>query len=490
MTQAWYEPLSAADRSFLLFEKRSTHMHLGGVTLFEAGSLVRPDGGIDIERIRAYIASRLPLIPRYRQRLAFVPWEGSPVWIDDDRFNLDYHVRHTALPRPGDEQQLKQLAGRLMSIPLDRRRPLWEAWVIEGLQDDRFAILLKTHHAVVDGVSGVDLMATLLQPSPVERFEPPPPWRPRPAPSGAQLLRDKALERMSLPVQLWRAARAALENPQAALQQATQAMDRSWSFIRSGLRFPSPTPLNQPIGPFRRFDWQELPLAAAKEIKNRWGGTVNDVVLATVTGAVRRYLLRKMVSLDGLDFRAVVPVSLRRAEDHPGPGNRVSAWLLSLPVAEPHPLARYRTLVAETERRKHTGEERALEVFTRIADVMNPVLTLGVRVAMRMSPFNLIVTNVPGPQFPLYLLGSRLLRGYPTVPLFDYQGLGVAIFSYDGRLLFGVNADYDLVPDAHDFAADLQAAFGELQHMQEARAERERRTPLRRSRPTRANIRK
>jgi len=470
MPEIWYEPLNATDRSFLLFEQQSTHMHLGGVTIFERGPLAAPHGGVDVARIRAYIASRLPLIPRYRQRLAYVPLESTPVWVDDDRFNLDYHVRHTALPRPGDETQLKQLAGRLMSIPLDRRRPLWEAWVIEGLDGDRFAMLLKTHHSVVDGVSGVDLMATLLQPMPVEHFDPPPPWRPRPAPTDAQLLTDAVLRRLALPWEVWNAARRALAQPRAALERARTTFDRSWSFLRSGLHLPSPTPLNQPIGPYRRFDWQSLSLAEAKEIKNRWGGTVNDVVLATVAGAVRQYLQRKMLDLGSVDFRVVVPVSLRAPGEHGGVGNRVSAWLLSLPVREPDPLVRYRLLAAETERRKRTHEERALEVFTRIAEVMNPLLTLGVRVASLMSPYNLIVTNVPGPQFPLYLLGARLLAGYPTVPLFQNQGLGVAIFSYDGRLLFGLNADFDLVPDLHEFAADLERSFLELRHMKEPRA--------------------
>ncbi|GIW44812.1 MAG: diacylglycerol O-acyltransferase [Candidatus Binatia bacterium] len=474
MGEGWYEPLRTADRSFLLFERRSTPMHLGGVTIFEAASLTRPDGGVDLARIREYVASRLPWIPRYRQRLAYVPWEGSPVWVDDERFHLDDHVRHTALPRPGDAEQLKELAGQLMSIPLDRRRPLWEMWVIEGLRDNRFAILLKTHHAVVDGVSGVDLMATLLQPAPVDRFDPPAPWRPRPAPSEMQLLRDQVRERLELPRRLWEEIRSAIAEPGRALRHAIQAFDRSWSFLRSGLHFPSATPLNQRIGSHRRFDWQELPLAAAKEIKNRWGGTVNDVVLATVAGAARRYFLRKMVSLDGLEFRAVVPVSLRGPGDHSATGNRVSAWLMSLPIAEPDPLVRYRQLVAETERRKRTHEERALEVFARVAEVMNPLLTLGVRVAVRMSPFNLIVTNVPGPQFPLYLLTARLLRGYPTVPLFDHQGLGVAIFRYDGHLLFGLNADFDIVPDVRDFACDLAAAFRELQDMKDGRVRRAR----------------
>lgn len=327
-------------------------------------------------------------------------------------------------------------------------------------------------------------MATLLQPAPVETFEPAAPWRPRPAPSGAQLLRDRLLERFSLPSELVRGALGALTDPKATFRKATRALDRSWSFLRSGLHFPSSTPLNQPIGPFRRFDWQALPLAGAKEIKNRWGGTVNDVVLATVAGAVRRYLLRKMVSVDGVDFRAVVPVSLRRPEDRSTTGNRVSAWLLSLPVHEPDPLQRYRALVAETERRKRTHEERALEVFTRVAEVMNPLLTLGVRVAMSLAPFNLIVTNVPGPQFPLFLLGARLLSGYPTVPLFDYQGLGVAIFSYDGQLLFGLNADFDVVPDLHEFAADLVAAFAELRQMHQSLAD-----PAPRREPRQAQLR-
>ncbi len=462
MASAWCEKLSAQDRSFLLFERRTTHMHLGGVTVFELGPLRNEHGGVRMEQIRAYIASRLHWIPRYRQRLAFRPLDGAPFWVDDERFHLDYHVRHTSLPRPGDDRQLKQLAGRILSTPLDRSRPLWEAWVVEGLAGDRFAMVLKTHHAVVDGVSGVDLMSTLLQPEPVSHVEPSPPWRPRPAPSVWRMWEEEIEKQWELPARVWAELRGALEQPGALWQRLQDSLRTTWGFFSEGLHRPSPTPLNRAIGPYRRFDWQELALSEAKEIKNRLGGTVNDVVLATVAGAVRRFLLRRAALAEELDFRIVVPVSIRSPQEAAQPGNRVSAWILSLPVRERDPEVRYRAVVEATTRCKSSHLERGIEAFTTLAEVMDPLLTLGVRVAARVAPYNLIVTNVPGPQFPLFLLNARMLAGYPTVPLFEYQGLGVAIFSYDGRLFFGLNADWDILPDVADFAADLRGAFVEL----------------------------
>lgn len=462
MRAPWCEKLSAQDRSFLLFEHRTTHMHLGGVVVLELGPLQAANGGVQIERIRDYIASRLHAIPRYRQRLAFRPVDGAPFWVDDERFHIDYHVRHTALPRPGDDRQLKLLAGRILSVPLDRSRPLWEAWVIEGLDGDRFAMVLKTHHAVVDGVSGVDLMSTLLQAEPVDHFDAPPPWRPRPAPNGWALWQEELRQRLDL--SRWAADRmwALLQDPAQGLSRVRDRLQTAIRFVSEGMHSPSPTPLNQPIGPYRRFDWRVLALSEAKEIKNRLGGTVNDVVLATVSGAVRRYLLRRGTTVGATDFRVVVPVSIRAANEQGQMGNRVSGWILSLPIGEPDPRRRYRAVVEATTRCKSSHLERGIEVFTELAEVMNPLLTLGVRVASRIAPYNMIVTNVPGPQFPLFLLGSRMLAGYPTVPLFEYQGLGVAIFSYDGQLFFGLNADWDTVPDLGDFSADLQRAFAEL----------------------------
>ena len=462
MSTYWYERLSAQDRSFLVFERDNTHMHLGGVTLFECGSLLTPDGGVDIDRIRSYIGSRLHFIPRYRQRLAFVPMDGYPVWVDDERLNLHYHVRHTSVPRPGDARQLKRLTARIMSAPLDRRRPLWEAWIIEGLEGDRFAMLLKTHHSVVDGVSGVDLMSVLLRALPDESFEKTPPWHPRPAPTALQLGRDEALRYARLPLDAVQLAEDVLRDPAAARARLIDSLSSSWEFVTAGLRRPAHTPLNQPIGPYRRFDWHSLDLAAVKAIKNRLGGTVNDVILSTVTGALRRFLRRRGTDVDDLDYRAVVPVNVRRPDELGAPGNRVSAWMLSLPVHEPNARKRYRSIVEMTAHLKQSKQAEGIEALTQIAEIMDPILTLGVRLAARVAPYNLIVTNVPGPQFPLYLLGSRLLEGYPSVPLFEYQGLGIAIFSYDNRLFFGLNADWELVADLHELVGDLDRSFREL----------------------------
>lgn len=467
METPWCEKLSAQDRSFLVFEQRTTHMHLGGVAVLELAPLRTPTGGVQIERIRNYIASRLPLIPRYRQRLAFRPIDGAPFWVDDDRFNIDYHVRHAALPRPGDEGQLKLLAGRVLSMPLDRSRPLWEAWVVEGLEGDRFAMILKTHHAVVDGVSGVDLMSTLLQSEPVDDFAVPVPWHARPAPTAWGLWEREIWDRLDLSRSAFDRLRQFVRDPARGLNHIRDNLQTTLQFISEGLHTPAATPFNRPIGPYRRFDWQVLPLDEVKAIKNRLGGTVNDVVLATVAGAVRRYLLRKGTAVEGVDFRVVVPVSIRGVDEFGQMGNRVSGWLLSLPIGEAEPRRRYREVVAATERCKASHVERGIEVFTRLAEVMDPLLTVGVRVASRVAPYNLIVTNVPGPQFPLFLLGSRLLAGYPTVPLFEHQGLGVAIFSYSGQLFFGLNADWEVVSDLGDFSLDLQESFRELRRAAE-----------------------
>jgi diacylglycerol O-acyltransferase len=461
MASSWYERLGAQDRSFLVFEGTNTHMHLGGTAIFESGSLATGTGGVDIERIRTYIGSRLHYIPRYRQRLEYIPVEGSPVWVDDDRLNLDYHVRHTSLPRPGDDQQLKRLAARIMSQQLDRRRPLWETWVVEGLAGDRFALIIKTHHCVVDGISGVDLMSVLLRPAADDSFEPALAWTPRPAPTWLALLRTELLQRATAPLTLGKRVGDLLRDPQQARARITENLAAAWEMISAGLRRPADTPLNRPIGPHRRFDWYSLDLAEVKAVKNRVGGTVNDVILATVSGALRRFLQRRGADLE-TEYRAVVPVSVRRPAEQGTMGNRVSAWMMSLPIRERDPLQRLVKVSAMTAHLKQSKQAQGIEVLTQMAELVDPILTLGVRLAARIHPYNLIVTNVPGPQFPLYLLGARMLGGHPTVPLFEYQGLGVATFSYDGRLFWGINADWDLVPDLHDFVSAIASSFRQL----------------------------
>ena len=466
-----YERLSAQDRSFFVFEDASVHMHLGGLALFDAGPLRTVEGGIDIARIRAHIASRLHLVPRYRQRLAWVPIFNRPVWVDDGHFNLHYHVRHAALPHPGTDRQLKDLTARILSQQLDRGKPLWELWIIEGLEGDRFAMLVKTHHAVADGISAFDLFSALLSPAPDDTIGEPAPWTPHPAPSPWALLRDELVRQTTAPLGLTLDLARGLRAPVELCHRAAERLQAVWDLVGAGFPLPPHTLINGPIGPHRQFDWLTLDLTEVKEVKNRFGGTVNDVVLATVAGAVRHFLTRRRVDVRGLDYRAVVPVSVRAEDERGVINNRVSAWLMTLPIDEPDARRRLALVQATTEHLKISKQALGPEVLGQAAEYAFPgLLTVGVRLAARLHPYNLIVTNVPGPQLPLYLLGARLLGGYPQVPLFENQGLGVALSSYCGALHWGFNADWDLMPDLGEFVAAVGAAFEELHRA--ARAER------------------
>ena len=476
-----YERLSFLDSSFLHLESQTQPMHVSGVGIYEAGPLRKADGGIDVDRIREYLESRLHYIPRYRQALAFTPLDGRPVWVDDQHFNIQYHVRHTALPRPGDERQLKRLSARIMAQQLDRSRPLWEMWVVEGLEGgDRFAIIAKVHHAMVDGVSSVDLLTVMLSPEPTDQFEPAPRWIPRPAPAPFQLFEAEAIRRIKAPLEAaldlrhamsrWgrerpqtpgsSGAHERLEDPRSNLQTALRA---TTSAISGMVRQVSTTPLNQPIGPHRRFDWTSMPLAEVKAVRHGLGGSVNDVVLATVTGAVRRFFEGRHVNVDTLDFRVMAPVSVRAPGERGTLGNRVSAWMVDLPLSERDPRRVVARIRETTEKLKASKDAMGAEVLTRAASwTPSTLLSLGARLMTRAFPFNLVVTNVPGPQMPIYLLGSRMLVNYGMVPLTDYLGLGIVLFSYDGNLAWGFNADWDLLPDLHDFVAATTDSFAEL----------------------------
>jgi diacylglycerol O-acyltransferase / wax synthase len=469
-----YERLSFLDNSFLIMEGPNTPMHVAGTATYETGSLRSPEGGIDIDRIRAYVSSRLHLIPRYRQRLAFIPVENHPVWVDDDHFNIHYHVRHTALPRPGDERQLKRLAARIMAQHLDRSKPLWEMWVVEGLEGgDNFALISKIHHCMVDGMSSVDLLNVLLQPESVESFEPPPEWLPRPAPTSFELLRDAAYRYATLPFDLARSI-PDLVGQARDPRSDVRARMRAVRDTLSGMSRPSLTPLNQPVGPHRRFDWLAMDLGRIKDVKNRVGGTLNDVVLTTVAGAVRRFLTRRRVHPEHLDFRVMAPVSVRSQQEQGSLGNRVSAWMVPMPLGEPDPRERLAKIRETTAALKDSKQAMGAEVLTAVGEwTPSTLLSLGAQLATRRLPFNLVVTNVPGPQVPLYLLGARMLDNYGLVPLMDNLCLGIVLFSYAGKLCWGFTSDWDLVPDLHDFVLDIEASFRELSELAPMEAARE-----------------
>jgi len=450
--------LTGLDSSFLHLENGGAHMHVAGAAILEGRAPA-------YHELIEQILGRLHLIPRYRQRLAFVPLnQGRPVWVDDPHFNVAFHVRHTALPSPGGDQQLKQLCGRIFSQALDRSRPMWELWLVEGLTDDRFALLSKTHHALVDGISGVDIATVLFDTSPDPAGVAPERERtPRPLPTGAQLLAEALLERATAPAEMLRGVRAALRGPRHLAEKLGGAAYGLGAVARAGLRSAPPSPLNVRIGPHRRFTWVQGDLQEFKAVKNALGGTVNDVVLAAVAGALGRYLRRRDEDVDDTVLRAMVPVSIRADIERGALGNRVAAMWAGLPIGETDPVKRLASISSEMSGVKESGQAVGAQVLTELTGFAPPtIMAQAARLSARQRMFNLVVTNVPGPQFPLYMLGRRLQRMFPMVPLAANQALGIAIMSYDGQLNFGLNADFDALPDIELLAQDLTDAIAEL----------------------------
>jgi WS/DGAT/MGAT family acyltransferase len=457
-----YERLSAQDSSFLLFEHRATPMHVAAIAVLETGPLARGDGSVDAERIAAHVASRLPRLPRYRRRLLPTP-AGAPIWVDDARFSLAWHLRRVALPKPGTDAELRELVGRILSQRLERTRPLWEMWLVEGLAGDRFALVAKTHHSLVDGVAGANLLTSLFDPSPDAEAPAASAWSPAPAPGPIELLLDEAVRGLEGVRAVAATVGEAVRDPRTALSRAAAAGTAVAQALYESVRVPAPTEINGPIGPHRRVAWRSLDLAAVKAVKNALGGTVNDVVLAVVAGALHRFLGARTDWPTRLDYRVVVPVNMRRPGEV-APANRVSAHFLSLPVEEPDPLRRYTRVRERADRAKRSRAAEGIELLTRAADrLAAPWLTrFGVQLASRLHPYHLIVTSVPGPAFPLYLLGARLVDLHPHLPLFAHQGLGIAALSYCGKIELGIVADFERVADLAPLEAHLAAAFEEL----------------------------
>jgi WS/DGAT/MGAT family acyltransferase len=463
---AYYDKLSGLDSSFLVLETPACPMHIAAALTLDAAPLARRGGGVDFDRICEAIGARLHHLPRYRQRLAYTPIERRPIWVDDPHFNLHYHLRHTALPKPGDERQLKRLCGRILSQQLDRDKPLWEMWVVEGLSRRRMAVVLKVHHCMADGLGGVELLGLLLSATPEVQDEEAPPWTPRPAPGPLRLMGEGLLDRARLPLGLVRAAGRVLRAPLAALAGPVQQMQAAWQMLRLAMHPASATPLNRPIGPHRRFDWLSMDLGAVRQAKARLGGTVNDVVLAVASGGLRRFFQARHAEVDGLQCRVFAPVGMRAEDDHGAFGNRVSFWLIDLPVCEPDPLKRLRRIREQTSALKRRQVLHD-EVIAGLAEWMGPrLLSAGAEAVMRLRPFNLVVTNIRGPQFPLYLLGARALAVYPLVPLYASLALGIALFSYEGKLCWGLNSDWDQAPDLHELVLALEASLDELRALE------------------------
>ena len=466
MAYTHFERLSALDDSFLEIEDGNSHMHIGAVAVFEGGPLATPEGGVDIERVRTLMEAGLHRFPRYRQRLESTPAFGQPVWVDDRRFNLAYHVRHTHLPRPGDDRQLKRLVGRLMSQELDRGKPLWEMWVVEGLGQGRFAIVTKAHHCMIDGVGSVELTGSVMRPTPEpdpSLEAPPPPWLPRPVPSPSELLLAELGRRVHAPLAAAASAVRALTEPRAALSAARDTVSGIVRALSAGFSPASPTPFNVEIGPHRRFDWTVADLESLKATRTRYGGTVNDVVLAVLAGALGRFFYRRGIGTAHMDFRVMVPVNVRDEATRLDTGNRVAMMVVQLPLHERDPVRRLEMTVAETRRIKTSQQARGMQAIEELSDwTFTSLLSAFARLTTVSRPYNVVVTNVPGPAYPVYVSGCRMTACYPLVPLFANQALGVALFSYQGQLYWGFNADWDAVPDLHEL---VEAVDHELEIM-------------------------
>jgi diacylglycerol O-acyltransferase len=447
--------LTGLDAAFLHLEAGGAHMHVAAVMTFDGDPPPYND-------LLAHVEGRLHLVPRYRQKLAFVPYgQGRPKWIDDPHFNLRYHVRHTALPQPGTDAELKRLAGRLFAQPLDRQKPLWEIWLVEGVDRGRFALLSKTHHALVDGISGVDIASVLFDAArdPEPPLDPPPAWVARPQPSSSELLGEALLERATVPAEALRGLRALTRAPRKAIQAAASMGALAWAGVTAA---PS-SRFNVDIGPHRRYTWVDAELDRFKAIKNGLGGTLNDAVLASVTLALGGYLRRKGEDTEGLVLKAMVPVSVRVDAERGALGNRVAAMYAPLPVGLTDPKEVFAEVHTAMGHLKQSGQAVSAQRLTEIADFApTTIMTQAARVQARQRLFNLVVTNVPGPQVELFLLGRSLAGLYPVVPLAQRQALGIAIMSYNGRLGFGLLGDYDAMPDLEELGQDLERAIDAL----------------------------
>ena len=448
MARYAYDRLTALDNSFLALEGQDAYMHVASTQIFDAGPLSVDGGGIDAKAFERMVESCLHMIPRYRQKLAWVPFLNQPVWIDDPRFKIDYHVRHTSLPRPGTDEQLKQLSARMMEHHLDRRRPLWEMWVVEGLEGNRFALISKVHHCMIDGVSGVDLMKVLMTITPDYEIHESPTYIPRPTPASTELLRHEVMRWAGLPLTIAASVGELASQADGLRRNLVTGVGQVVESLGGSIRPATKTPLNGEIGPHRRFDWLTMELADVKFVRKALGGSLNDVVLTVVTGAVRRFLERRQVRPADIDFKVMAPVSMRSEEQQGQLGNRISAWMIELPIAEADPTRQLEDIARKTGALKSSRGAVAAELLTQAMEwTPGTLLSMAGGNIGSLLPFNMVVTNVPGPQFPLYSLGAEMIESYPHVPLIDNLGLGIALMSYNGKLCWGFNADYDLIPD-------------------------------------------
>ncbi len=463
--------LSPEDASFLYLEDPTTPMHVGGVAIFR-----ETEAGFDYDRLVKLIRDRIALAPRYRQKIKHVPGNiGAPVWVDDSNFDVTFHVRRSALPRPGTDAQLRELTARIMARPLDLTRPMWEMYLVEGLKGRRFAILTKSHHTIVDGIMSVDIGQVILDDAPVADLDADPMWRPAREPSKAELLMGAAGEQFKSPAVAVETVRKGVGDVTSAVADVGKSMLGLVSAAVSVARAPATGPLNFEISEQRRFAMAAMKLSDFKAIRNAHGGTVNDVILAVVTGALRAWLLARGERVNvRSEVIALVPVSVEPSFDAESPGD-VQPFLVPLPVGESDPVVRLSRISFEMYRHRESSRLVGAETLATIAGFAPPTLhALGARVGADITQrvYNLVVTNVPGPQTPLYVGGAQMVAAYPVVALTRGHGLSLGLTSYNGGVFFGLNADRDGIPDVDDLAECLREALEELKDTVKGRRRR------------------
>ena len=455
------ERLSALDASFLYLERPAMHMHVAGLSVLDPST--RPNGGLRFEDVESVIASRLHLAPRLRQKVKMVPFGlALPVWVDDASFDLGFHVRRAALPSPGGRVELSEQVQRILSRQLDRSKPLWELYVIEGLEDGHVATLMKVHHAMIDGLSGMHLTAAIFDLSPDPRVDPPPPaWRPEPEPSSQELLRQATETVFAHPVQAaMTAVDAVRRSPALAAIDAGAVLGGLRSIFDMGSRPTSPFDVR--IGPNRRFAITDAPLQRFKDIKDRLGGTVNDVVLTAIGGALYRVLRERKEPTKGRSLRVMVPVSVQGGRDA-SLGNRVAPTFVDLPVGAMGPKRRLAMVREGTVHLKESMMAMGADTIIGLgAYAPGGLLAAAARLASRGPWFNLVVSNIPGPPQALYLAGARLVAQYPSLPLGENSALSIACTSIGGTMAFGLTGDWDGVPDIQRLAFALEESIAEL----------------------------
>jgi diacylglycerol O-acyltransferase len=454
--------MSALDAGFFFAESENTPMHVGSVAVFEGPA---PSYG-DVVRL---LLSKLPLVPRYRQRVRPVPLQlGRPLWADDPHFQILYHVRHTAVPSPGSDEQLRNLAGRVLGQRLDMAKPLWELWLVEGLADNRWAIISKVHHCMVDGVAGSDLMQLMFDLTPDAKHEAPADWTPQPNPSSLDLLKDTLAETLTHPLQQLTSLPSLSHAVQAAKGAAESGRTLASTVPSLAKQAITPTArsLNGPIGPHRRWAWTDGKFEEFKAVRTAFGGTVNDVVLTAITRGFRDLLKgRGELSSEKLVVRSMVPVSVRRADQKGAMNNQVSAVFVDLPVGEPDPVKRLASIRGQMDEYKKTMQAVDAPAIIALGDFVAPaLLSLGVRAALQAGQMwcQAVTTNVPGPRFPLYVLGKPMISANAYVPIAGGTRCSIGIFSYLNTMTFGINADFDAFPDVDVLSGGIRAGIEEL----------------------------